>query len=58
MSIDLASFHLQILRLRVSASVEWDGGEEEQGQEPMGFGGTVVEAPDLEDGDVEDRLGF
>ena len=57
MSIDLASFHLQLLKLRVSGSVEWDGGEEEQAQEPMGFG-APIEAAGLEGDAAEDRLGF
>ena len=60
MSFDLASFHLQLLKLRISASMVWDSGEEEQAQEPMGFGGTAIEVPDVEEDDDrgEDRLGF
>ena len=57
--MDLASFHLQLLKLRISASVVWDSGEEEQAQEPMGFGGDLLDAPELEEEDGgEDRLGF
>jgi hypothetical protein len=59
--MELFSFHVQVLKLRASGSVDWDpdAEEEEQDAAPIGFGSAVVEAPDLEDGDgSEDRLGF
>jgi hypothetical protein len=59
--MELFSFHVQLLRLRASGSVDWDPDEEEREEPapPMGFG-SPVEVPEVEDGeDLEDRrLGF
>jgi hypothetical protein len=58
MSLDLASIHIRVWRLHVSFDVEVeDPPEREPAGEVMGFS-PGVEAPVLEDGDVEDRLGF
>lgn len=59
--MDLATAHAKLWRLRLSVELVWDAPEQQEPEaEPMGFGSsTVVEVPDLEDGEVEDRrLGF
>ena len=59
--MDLASFHLQILKLRISGSVDWDADGQAEQAEPMGFAPSTIESPEVEeDGeDLEDRrLGF
>jgi hypothetical protein len=57
--MELFSFHVQLLKLRASGSVDWDDAEEQpEPAPPIGFAPAPIEAPDLEDGDVEDRLGF
>ncbi len=58
MSFDIASLHLRIWRLHVSFDVEIEDRPQAEPPEPMGFGGTVVEVPVLEEDGGEDRLGF
>ena len=47
--MELFSFHVQLLKLRASGSVDWDpDAEQEEPAPPMGFG-SPIDSPDLED---------
>jgi hypothetical protein len=60
--MELFSFHVQVLKLRASGSVDWDPDADEQEQDaaPIGFAPAAIEAPDLheDDGSEGQRLGF
>jgi hypothetical protein len=56
--MDLASLHLRLWRLHLTVDLEIEERPQAEPPEVMGFGAEPISVPDLEDGDVEDRLGF